>query len=83
MVEEEKLITAEEFEEDILVANITPGALPVEIAGGIGNIIDRVSLEYVIDFISFVLINFPIFKILYASNFMCHHSRLRFILIFL
>ena len=36
VVEEEKLITAEEFEEDILVANITPGALPLEIAGGIG-----------------------------------------------
>lgn len=33
------------------------------IAGGIGNIIDRVSLEYVIDFISFVLINFPIFNV--------------------
>ena len=33
------------------------------IAGGIGNIIDRVSLEYVIDFISFVLIHFPIFNV--------------------
>ncbi len=33
------------------------------IAGGIGNIIDRVSLEYVIDFISFVLIDFPIFNV--------------------
>ena len=33
------------------------------IAGGVGNIIDRVSLEYVIDFISFVLINFPIFNV--------------------
>ena len=33
------------------------------IAGGVGNIIDRVSLEYVIDFISFVLIHFPIFNV--------------------
>ncbi len=33
------------------------------IAGGIGNIIDRVSLGYVIDFISFVLIDFPIFNV--------------------
>ncbi len=33
------------------------------IAGGIGNIIDRVSLGYVIDFISFVLIHFPIFNV--------------------
>lgn len=33
------------------------------IAGGIGNIIDRVSLEYVIDFIYFVLIDFPIFNV--------------------
>lgn len=33
------------------------------IAGGIGNMIDRFRLEYVIDFISFVLINFPIFNV--------------------
>ena len=33
------------------------------IAGGIGNMIDRLRLEYVIDFISFVLINFPIFNV--------------------
>lgn len=33
------------------------------IAGGIGNMIDRFSLGYVIDFISFVLINFPIFNV--------------------
>ena len=33
------------------------------IAGGIGNMIDRFQLEYVIDFISFVLINFPIFNV--------------------
>lgn len=33
------------------------------IAGGIGNMIDRTCLEYVIDFISFVLIDFPIFNV--------------------
>lgn len=32
-------------------------------AGGIGNIIDRTNLGYVIDFISFVLIDFPIFNV--------------------
>ncbi len=32
-------------------------------AGGIGNMIDRISLGYVIDFISFVLIDFPIFNV--------------------
>lgn len=36
VVEEKELVSAEELEEDILIANITPGALPVEIAGGIG-----------------------------------------------
>ncbi len=33
------------------------------IAGGIGNMIDRVMYHYVIDFISFVLIDFPIFNV--------------------
>ncbi len=33
------------------------------IAGGIGNMIDRISYSYVIDFISFVLIDFPIFNV--------------------
>ena len=32
------------------------------LAGGIGNLIDRVSLGYVIDYIYFELINFPIFN---------------------
>lgn len=35
----------------------------VIIAGGLGNMIDRIRLEYVVDFISFVLINFPIFNV--------------------
>lgn len=33
------------------------------LAGGIGNMIDRFFLAYVVDFISFVLINFPIFNV--------------------
>ena len=32
------------------------------VAGGIGNMIDRIRLEYVVDFISFVLIHFPVFN---------------------
>lgn len=35
----------------------------VIIAGGIGNMIDRMRLDYVVDFISFVLIHFPIFNV--------------------
>ena len=37
--------------------------LAVIIAGGIGNMIDRFRLDYVVDFISFVLINYPIFNV--------------------
>ena len=32
------------------------------VAGGIGNMIDRFRLDYVVDFISFVLIHFPVFN---------------------
>jgi signal peptidase II len=32
-------------------------------AGGIGNMIDRIQYEYVVDFISFVLIHFPVFNV--------------------
>ena len=35
-VDQTGLVTEEEYEEDVLVASITPGALPVEIAGGVG-----------------------------------------------
>lgn len=37
--------------------------IAMTIAGGVGNMIDRFRLEYVVDFISFVLINFPIFNV--------------------
>lgn len=33
------------------------------IAGGLGNMIDRVRLDYVVDFISFILIDYPIFNV--------------------
>lgn len=32
-------------------------------AGGMGNMIDRIRLDYVVDFIYFSLINFPIFNV--------------------
>lgn len=38
-------------------------ALSAVIAGGLGNMIDRLRLDYVVDFISFVLIDFPIFNV--------------------
>lgn len=37
--------------------------LSVIVAGGIGNMIDRVRFDFVVDFISFVLINYPIFNV--------------------
>lgn len=37
--------------------------LTMIIAGGIGNMIDRCRFDYVVDFISFVLINYPIFNV--------------------
>lgn len=37
--------------------------LAVVIAGGIGNMIDRFRFDYVVDFISFVLIHYPIFNV--------------------
>jgi len=33
------------------------------VAGGIGNMIDRIRFDYVVDFIYFVLIDFPIFNV--------------------
>ncbi len=37
--------------------------MSVIIAGGIGNMIDRFRFDFVVDFISFVLINYPIFNV--------------------
>jgi len=36
IVDKNKIITQEEYEEDIVIASITPGALPVELSAGIG-----------------------------------------------
>ena len=33
------------------------------IAGALGNIVDRLRFDYVVDFISFVLIHYPIFNV--------------------
>lgn len=44
-------------------------ALSFVIGGGIGNMIDRCLLKYVIDFIDFRLINFAVFNI--ADSFVC------------
>ena len=43
--------------------NIVHILISVVIAGGIGNIVDRFRFDYVVDFISFVLINYPIFNV--------------------
>ncbi|MCR5719120.1 MAG: signal peptidase II [Lachnospiraceae bacterium] len=32
-------------------------------AGGVGNMIDRIRYDYVVDFFSFILINFPVFNV--------------------
>lgn len=37
--------------------------LSMIIAGGVGNMIDRFRFDFVVDFISFVLINYPIFNV--------------------
>lgn len=37
--------------------------LSAVIAGGVGNMIDRIRFDHVVDFISFVLIHFPIFNV--------------------
>lgn len=37
--------------------------LSVVIAGGAGNMLDRFRFDFVVDFISFVLINYPIFNV--------------------
>lgn len=44
-------------------------ALSMLISGGIGNMIDRISLHYVVDFIDFRLINFAVFN--GADSFVC------------
>lgn len=44
-------------------------ALSMIVGGGIGNMIDRVLLGYVVDFFDFTLINFAVFNV--ADSFVC------------
>ena len=44
-------------------------AIAMIISGGIGNMIDRIALEYVVDFLYFKLIDFAIFNV--ADSFVC------------
>ena len=44
-------------------------SLSLIVSGGIGNLIDRLSLGYVVDFIDFRLINFAVFN--GADSFVC------------
>ena len=54
-------------------------ALSLVISGGIGNMIDRVALGYVIDFIYFVPIDFPCFNA--ADSFVCIGAVMMFVCI--
>ncbi len=47
----------------------TAVSLAIIISGGIGNMIDRIALGYVVDFIDFCLINFAVFN--GADSFVC------------
>lgn len=49
------------------------------IAGGVGNMIDRIRFDYVVDFLYFVLIDYPIFNI--ADSFIVVATILLFILV--
>ena len=51
------------------------------LGGGIGNMIDRVALGYVVDFIDFRLINFAVFNV--ADSFVCVGAALLIIYVLL
>ena len=48
---------------------VYPSAIALVVSGGIGNMIDRIALGYVVDFINFELIDFAIFNV--ADSFVC------------
>ncbi len=52
-------------------------ALALVVSGGIGNMIDRISLGYVVDFIYFVPIDFPCFNV--ADALVCIGAALMFV----
>ena len=49
--------------------NLYAVALSLIASGGIGNMIDRIALGYVVDFLHFKLINFAVFNV--ADSFVC------------
>ncbi|MBO5931721.1 MAG: signal peptidase II [Clostridia bacterium] len=51
------------------------------IGGGIGNMIDRIFLGYVVDFIDFTLIDFAIFNV--ADSFVCVGAGIMIVLLFI
>ena len=51
------------------VAQLFSIGVAMVVSGGIGNMIDRVVLGYVVDFLNFELINFAIFNV--ADSFVC------------
>ncbi len=55
-------------------------ALSFIVGGGIGNMIDRTILGYVVDFIDFRLINFAVFNV--ADSFVCVGCALMFLWLF-
>ena len=59
---------------------LTTVALAFITGGGIGNMIDRVLLGYVVDFIDFTLIDFAVFNI--ADSFVCVGVGLMFLALF-
>ena len=60
---------------------LIPIALALICGGGIGNMIDRISFGYVVDFLNVELINFPVFNI--ADSFVCIGAPLLFIAVLL
>ena len=48
---------------------IYASAISLVVSGGIGNMIDRIAFGYVVDFLNFALIDFPIFNV--ADSFVC------------
>lgn len=60
---------------------LTTTALAFITGGGIGNMIDRILLGYVVDFIDFTLINFAVFNV--ADSFVCVGVGLMFLALIL
>ena len=59
---------------------LTASALLLVMGGGIGNMIDRLALGYVVDFFDFTLINFAVFNV--ADIFVCVGCGLMFLWLF-